>query len=131
MHTLSIRQPWVELILQGNKDVENRSWTTHHRGLILLHASKILDFNISEIEELKKYEKEFGFRSDSLPYGAIVGTIEIIEVTKEIISPWHGKGMYGWYLTNPKRFTNPIPFRGSAGIFDVPNKIIKNELLNV
>jgi hypothetical protein len=29
---LSVRQPWAWLIVNGYKDVENRSWTTHYRG---------------------------------------------------------------------------------------------------
>ncbi|WP_084604451.1 ASCH domain-containing protein [Desulfonatronum thioautotrophicum] len=35
---LSIRQPWVELILPGHKTIEVRSWPTRHRGPLWLHA---------------------------------------------------------------------------------------------
>lgn len=35
---LTIKQPWAALIIAGIKDVENRSWTTPHRGLLLIHA---------------------------------------------------------------------------------------------
>jgi hypothetical protein len=37
---ISIRLPWAWLIVNGFKDVENRSWRTRHRGTILIHASK-------------------------------------------------------------------------------------------
>jgi hypothetical protein len=40
---ITIRQPWVELILQGRKPYEIRSWGTSYRGPILLHAAKALD----------------------------------------------------------------------------------------
>ncbi len=40
---LSIRQPWVELILLGRKTIEVRSWTTRHRGPLWLHAGMARD----------------------------------------------------------------------------------------
>lgn len=40
MKALSIRQPWAWLIVNGFKDIENRSWDTKYRGLVLIHASK-------------------------------------------------------------------------------------------
>ena len=39
MLALSIRQPWAWLILNGGKDIENRSWPTKVRGRVLVHAS--------------------------------------------------------------------------------------------
>lgn len=40
MKALSIRQPWAWLIVNGFKDIENRSWHTKYRGPVLIHASK-------------------------------------------------------------------------------------------
>ncbi|WP_229215634.1 ASCH domain-containing protein [Duganella sp. CY15W] len=40
MKALSIRQPWAWLIVNGYKDIENRSWSTNVRGKVLVHASK-------------------------------------------------------------------------------------------
>ena len=37
---LSIRQPWAWAIVQGGKDVENRSYPNRYRGTVLIHASK-------------------------------------------------------------------------------------------
>lgn len=39
MKTLSVQQPYATLICSGVKTVENRTWTTNHRGKILIHAS--------------------------------------------------------------------------------------------
>jgi hypothetical protein len=38
LRTLSLRQPWG-LVVNGYKDIENRSWRTNHRGPLLIHAS--------------------------------------------------------------------------------------------
>jgi len=40
MKAISIRQPWAWLIVNGYKDIENRSWPTKFRGRVLIHASK-------------------------------------------------------------------------------------------
>ncbi|MDR0568176.1 MAG: ASCH domain-containing protein [Spirochaetaceae bacterium] len=37
--TLSVYQPYATLICAGVKTVENRKWTTKHRGKPLIHAS--------------------------------------------------------------------------------------------
>lgn len=37
--TLSIKQPWADLIVTGIKNIENRTWKTKHRGKIYVHAS--------------------------------------------------------------------------------------------
>src|SRR5207302_502261 len=38
MKALTVRQPWAWAIVQGKKDVENRSWRTDHRGMVAIHA---------------------------------------------------------------------------------------------
>jgi hypothetical protein len=42
-HALSIRQPWAGLIVAGRKSIEVRTWPSHRRGLIYLHASRTVD----------------------------------------------------------------------------------------
>jgi hypothetical protein len=39
MKALTIKQPWVYVILLEGKDIENRSWRTHFRGWIALRAA--------------------------------------------------------------------------------------------
>jgi hypothetical protein len=39
MKIISIRQPWADLIVNGSKNIENRSWPTSYRGPVLIHAS--------------------------------------------------------------------------------------------
>jgi len=37
-----VRQPWAWLIVNGYKDIENRSWHTRYRGKLLIQASASL-----------------------------------------------------------------------------------------
>ena len=48
MKALSIRHPWVDLILAGSKTIEIRTWSTRYRGPVLLHAGNRTLFDIDE-----------------------------------------------------------------------------------
>ena len=37
---LAINPPYAELIMSGQKDVENRTWATSHRGLLAVYETK-------------------------------------------------------------------------------------------
>lgn len=113
MKALSIRQPWAWLIVNGHKDIENRSWLTKQRGVVFVHASKGmtrddydaatqtigfagLDINLPAFEELER--------------GGIVGTVEIVGCTVLSTSPWFF-GPYGFKLVNAVA----LPFQPMAG----------------
>jgi hypothetical protein len=113
MRALSIRQPWIDLILRGEKDVENRSWSTRHRGPLLLHASRTVEVARA---------REYGL-SDFVT-GHILGIVEVLDCTKEVRSQWHIPGYYGWYLATPRRFTVPIPYRAQVGLFHVGDEVL-------
>ena len=116
---LSIRQPWAWLIIHAGKDIENRSWPTHRRGRVLVHASK----GMTRAE----YEAAYDFvRCDvdskiamptfeSLQRGGVIGEVEIADCVTCSKSPWFC-GPYGFVLKNPK----PLPFhpfKGALGFF--------------
>jgi len=78
---LSIRQPWVELILLGRKEYEIRSWTPSSSGQIWLHAGLSYDRRNIELA---------GLSIETLVRGALVGTAEIIDVLKRRFPHIHG-----------------------------------------
>lgn len=112
---LSIKQPWAWLIVNGYKDVENRSRRTHHRGPLLIHAG--LDkgeFN----EDMADYiKRKYGVAiPDTLELGGVVGVAEVVDCSDAHSSPWFVKGNFGWVLANPRR----LSFRsckGALGLF--------------
>ncbi len=125
MKCLSIQQPWADTILRHGKDVENRSWATRHRGLIVVHAGKQVDRAAFD------YIKEvYGIHlSRTLQTGALLGTVEIVECRLGFIddprrSRWHEVGQYGLYLRRPQCFRRPIPMRGQLGLFDLPEAVM-------
>lgn len=115
MKAISIRQPWAWLIVQGYKDVENRTWRTNYRGPILIHASKSLD------PDLPSLRRRFLQRSIRLPIhfhrGGIVGRARLVDCVPYHPSSWF-EGPYGFVLTEAEPLTF-IPLRGALYIFTV------------
>lgn len=109
---LTIQQPWAWAILHAGKDVENRSWSTQYRGPLAVHAACKVD------REAAEWLLEQGFRvPEDLPTGAVLGTIEVMDVVTESQSPWF-QGYYGWLLANPTPLVEPRPCRGRLGIWE-------------
>jgi hypothetical protein len=116
---LSVRQPWAWLIVNGYKDVENRTWPTKVRGRILIHASKtmtdddyrdcclfIMERGISDVLIMKP---------EYLKRGGIIGETTITDCVSSHQSKWF-EGPYGFTLENSK----PLPFyqcQGKLGFF--------------
>ena len=51
MKTITIKQPYATLIVEGLKEYEFRTWKTKYRGDILIHAGKGIDK-----EAMKRYD---------------------------------------------------------------------------
>ncbi|WP_216328022.1 ASCH domain-containing protein [Deinococcus aestuarii] len=107
LRALSIQQPWVELILRGEKNLEYRSRRLREMGPLLLHASgTVVPENFEGLD----------VDTDALPYRALVGLVDVVGV-EEVEGE---EGLYAWQLAHPRRFQAPIAYSGAAGIFRVP-----------
>ena len=116
MKALSIRQPWAWLIVQGIKDVENRTWRTAYRGPLLIHAGKTFD------------KLGYAWIVDNFPHlvlpaptafdlGGIVGQVVLVDCVREHASPWFF-GEQGFVLSDAR--TLPfVPCHGALGIFEI------------
>jgi hypothetical protein len=126
---LSIRQPWLDLILRRIKTIEVRAkWKIDRRGPILLHASMTLDWPAIEL---------FGYKQPmALPRGGLVGYAELgetFEFTRQtwlsrtdrhlVIRPL-GQGVFGSVLENVRPFENPIRCRGQLLLFPVQGSVL-------
>jgi len=94
---LSIRQPYVELILRGKKRQEYRSRPTNIRGRVYLYAG-LKPGNYAWAA--KKYRVRC--RSDCLPVGRIVGSVELVGCKAQ------GDGEFAWLLAKPRRYRTPL-----------------------
>lgn len=128
---LSIRQPWLWLILNGYKNLEIRTWKTDKLGWIALHASKKVDINgyryikekirIKTLPEIKAFET-----------GKILGVAKIDGIIPFTHKPdfylyrhrhlnnyeWWTEKVYGWVLIDVKSI-DPVECKGQLSLFDV------------
>ena len=120
MKAVSIKQPWAWLIASGIKNIENRTWKTHFRGRVYIHASakmanfwvtpqfSIVDKEINKIS-INDYEKTTGL------FSAIIGEVEIVDcvinhpsIWAEETIPFIDKPIYNWVLANHVLYDKPI-----------------------
>jgi hypothetical protein len=136
MKALSFRQPWAELVLQGRKTMDLRTYNTHYRGRILIHAAQTVETGDA---------RRFDLDPTGLAAGGFVGTVEVRDVialdeaTYEQTQDQHlngrsfRSGMYGWVLADPQRFAACIPAPGRTNLFEatVKPEEIESEILPV
>ena len=123
MKTLSIKQPFAELILQGKKKIELRKWNAKFRGEFLIHAPQNPDVHAMH---------EFGFYR--LPLGCIVGKAILTDVKRYEDEENHRKdnhlhlassawGNYGFMLEKPERVVVRAAVKGALGFWEYPESI--------
>lgn len=125
MKALTICQPYAELIVRGEKRVENRTWSTPYRGPMYIHAGKSrawFDDDADLIQMLGRMP----------PFGAVVGIVDLIDCVKasDVTMgdyndkyPWlyeheHANGPWCWILDKVMPI-GPWPYRGAQGLFDI------------
>ena len=94
---LSIRQPYVELILRGKKREEYKSRPTYIKGRVYLYAGrKPGDYDWAA--------RKYGVmcQPDSLPVGRIVGSVELVGCKLQ------RDGEYAWLLARPRRYRTAL-----------------------
>lgn len=130
---LTVKQPWASALMGllparcATKRVENRTWTTRHRGPLAIHAGLSIDPAGAEALGLTAAEVE------ALPRGAVLGTVELVDVVRlaEALGiapgatddPWHlsadplATGPFCWIVERPRPFPEPIPARGRLSLW--------------
>ena len=115
LRALSIRQPWAWLVVNGYKDIENRSWRTKHRGPLLIHASS--NRSLTTPQNLAAIKKKYRVRlPNDFDFGAIVGLVDVVDCMKTHPSKWKERGTWGWVLRNPRRLPSR-ECKGFVGFF--------------
>lgn len=114
LRAVSIRQPYVELILRGEKTEEYRSWRITP-GPLLLHASRTMTAD---------ERAEASIDLSRVPTGALVGLVHVHDTFGE-------QDDHAWQLIRPARFPTPIPYRGAAAVMRVPMEVVRTTLADL
>ena len=123
MKCLSLKQPFAELIISGKKSIELRKWNTKFRGEFLVHASKKINK-----ESAQRNNLDFA----RLVTGAIIGKATLYDVkvydsknsflkdkNKHLAPHDFMNYQFGFLVKNPRRFKKPIPIAGKLRFFEV------------
>lgn len=136
MKVISVWTPWSSLIISGHKKVETRSWPAPRSLIgtrIAIAATKTLKPEQRAAYIEPSFQQFYGLTSlpdlDSLPRGAIIGTIILTsceEMTDQMIQTtdpaekafgdWR-PGRFAWRMTEPQPFDLPVAVRGAQGIW--------------
>lgn len=131
MKAITLMSPWAWAIIHAGKDVENRTWTTGHRGTIWVHAGLREDETAQAtpaiLSAMAKASAHFLRHMDLRGY--VLGTVQIARVHHAndcrkpdgtLCSPWALPDMHHWELVNPVPFACPFPERGKQGLWEAP-----------
>jgi hypothetical protein len=134
MKCLSVSQPYADLIVQGKKIIELRTWNTKYRGEFLVHAPDKIKKDVCE---------KLGIDITRIRTGVIIGKVEIYHVKiyksvyelksdykKHFATEEFLQHRYGFLLKKPHELRIPIPYKGSLGFFnvDLGTKVRENDI---
>jgi hypothetical protein len=138
---LTVRQPWAWAIVNGLKPIENRAWSTAHRGLLVIHSA----LNVAKATDLDGGRFPDGTPVPdprTLDLGALVGVVNLTACVRlrdlaftgdpawrSKAQPW-STGPWCWLLDRPRRFKVPPvgpQFKGRLYLWDadVPDEVLK------
>lgn len=154
MKAITIKQPWASLIVDGIKDIENRTWPTKFRGRVLIHsAKKPIEMVFGNEMFTREQWNRITDKTQSInkTCGSIIGSVEIVDCVINHESIWAektdiptlgdvlddlkllgrvvhpNKVVYNWVLANPIKFPEPIPAKGELSFWDYPNILAEPE----
>ncbi|MBC8084903.1 MAG: 2-oxoglutarate dehydrogenase E1 [Hymenobacter sp.] len=142
MRAISLIQPYATLIMLGYdfKHHETRSWSTAHRGQLAIHASvgrPRWAREAAENELITAALAEHGLAFDTLPRGAVLGTVDVVamhRITADFVAtltPMEiaagdytpDAGRWAWQLENREPFGLPVPCKGALSLWAVPREV--------
>jgi len=114
---LSLKQPWLNWVRDGRKTIETRTWTTKHRGPLLLVASKSVDNEAALLDDVTADHVYVTGKSICL-----VELLDVRPMTEADVAAAMcpcSPGRFAWVLGLVQPIV-PVPVRGQLNIFDVP-----------
>ena len=145
MRALTIHQPYAELVARGEKRVENRSWRTHYRGPLAIHAGQ----STVRCGETDLWGGNRDAHEDLLDFGAIIAVCELVDclnieavrrarplfTTRVSLDAlpgqlgWvathaHAEGPWCWVLEDVRRLAEPVRCVGRQSLWVPPAEVV-------
>lgn len=141
MRVLTVQQPWAWAIVEGGKDVENRTQLWSYRGPLAIHAGTRLSDRGFESPLIQAATTDASYHGDDVirfqARGAVIGVVDLVDVhhyagsgpgavdccesewAEESYDEHGGKtrlDIVHLVLENPRPIA-PIPARGRLGLW--------------
>jgi ASCH domain len=118
MRALSVKQPWAQLICDGRKSLEIRTWTTPYRGPLIVVAS---------LQWARDDEDAIVWKDVDGERGALVCLVTLEDVRHAAQDgsddgaaccalPRRGAAPFAWVLRDPVPL-RPVKCRGALGLY--------------
>lgn len=114
---LTLFPHWAWAVIHGRKRIENRTWTTRHRGRLWIHASSKLRQPTPEdmilLHDLPDLQQ--------LVTGAIIGHVSLVDVLTihEAKGNEFASGPFCWLLSEPTPI-EPVLCPGQMALWTMP-----------
>ncbi len=143
MKALTLTQPWATLVALGAKRIETRSWGTPYRGPLAIHAAKGLGpvggysglISLCYGEPFRGALGAAGFAPGrggrELPLGQVVAVCQLVDCIRadralqlDLVSEREAEfgdfrtGRWAWLLEDVRALPEPIPARGTLGLWE-------------
>jgi hypothetical protein len=119
---LTVRQPWADALLFGGKDVENRSWSSGYRGVLVVHAGLRWDpAGEAALRVLLGDAAAAGLLAAARArVGVVVGLVDLVDVHAGAgggcCSPW-AAGRWHWRIAARRPLPVPVAATGRLGLW--------------
>lgn len=136
MKALSLTQPWASLTVKRLADgrmakmFETRSFRTHYRGPVAIHASKGFPSTCKELLQSTVFNGLLGDNPSNLPLGAVIGICNLkscmpVEdallhhqmTPMEVHFGDYSEFRFAWLLEDMRPFKEPVPAKGALGLW--------------
>jgi len=101
---LSVKQPWANMIANGEKTIETRLWKTPYRGELLICSSK---------------------DPDIYPAGFALAIVRLVWIGR-MSEQWEAEakcptyaGAYAWHLEDARKIVRPFRVKGRQRLFEI------------
>ena len=135
MLALSLIQPWAQLIADGRKKIETRSWQANP-GMLKVGDLYVIAASAKMSADDQWAALEFGYTTADMPIfvkGAAICVVrhkgcfpteKIVQSAKFTAEEWsygnYEPGRFGWMLELVHVLQTAIPMKGRLGLYPVP-----------
>jgi activating signal cointegrator 1 len=142
---LSLYQPHASLMSLNEKRFETRSWSTHYRGWVAIHATANFPNRYQYLASRAPFRpalQKGGFANVAcLPLGCFVAVVELLRVEStnhfDSLTLTNSERAFGdyradrfvWMCANVIKLPEPIPYLARQRLFDIDDERVLGQLI--